>query len=838
MILNHKFDNNINHLNMRMILFFCIVLISCNNDKEPQNIDNSTFLSPVTESIVKKSFNPSTLMWYTKPAEEWEKALPVGNGRLGAMVFGGVKEERIQLNEDTYWSGGPYSTVVKGGYKVLPKIQNLIFEGKPIEAHKLFGRHLMGYPVEQQKYQSLANLHLFFNEDQESENYKRWLDLSEGITGVEYTINGVTYLREVFSSHTDQTIAIRLTASEPGMISFETELRGVRNSAHSNYATDYFYMDGEGENELILTGKSADYLGIDGKLKYEARVQVHPEGGKVEREGTRIHVDNANSVTIYFAAATNFNNYKDVSGNEKIRVQNYLNNLKDKDYKTIRESSVEDYQNLFSRVSLNLPVTPTSFLPTDERMISIQKDPDPQMASLSYQFGRYILISSSRPGTQPTNLQGIWNEDMNPSWDSKYTTNINTEMNYWPAEASNLSELTQPLFKMIEELTDQGSEVAKEHYGSKGWVFHQNTDIWRVAAPMDGPTWGTFTVGGAWLTTHIWEHYLYTQDINFLKKIYPIIKGSVDFFMGFLVEHPNGKWLVTNPSNSPENPPEGPGYEYFYDEVTGMYYFTTITAGATMDIQILKDLFSYYGKATEILKKDREYADKVLNARERLVPSQVGEDGTLQEWMEDFGQLEDKHRHFSHMYGLFPGNVLSTAKTPELIDPIKAVLEQRGDGGTGFSRAWKMALWARLSDGNRANSIYKGYLKEQCYLSLFAKCYTPLQVDGTLGVTAAISEMLVQSHEDVIQLLPALPKEWNSGKFYGVCTRGAFELNLEWENGVTKKVEILSKAGKNCIISANNTVKVFLNGNQVQIKSKNGYIEFPTEKGQMYNLEY
>ena len=838
MILNHKFDDNISHLNMRAILFFCIVLISCNNDKETQNIDNSTFLSPVTESIVKKSFNPSTLMWYTKPAEEWEKALPVGNGRLGAMVFGGIKEERIQLNEDTYWSGGPYSTVVKGGYKVLPKIQKLIFEGKPIEAHKLFGRHLMGYPVEQQKYQSLANLHLFFNEDQESENYKRWLDLSEGITGVEYTINGVTYLREVFSSHVDQTIAIRLTASEPGMVSFETELRGVRNSAHSNYATDYFRMDGEGENELILTGKSADYLGIDGKLKFEARVQVHPEGGKVERKGTRIHVDNANSVTIYFAAATNFNNYKDVSGNEKIRVQNYFKNLEDKNYKTIRESTIEDYQNLFSRVSLNLPVTPTSFLPTDERMISIQKDPDPQMASLSYQFGRYILISSSRPGTQPTNLQGIWNEDMNPSWDSKYTTNINTEMNYWPAEASNLSELTQPLFKMIEELTDQGSEVAKEHYGSKGWVFHQNTDIWRVAAPMDGPTWGTFTVGGAWLTTHIWEHYLYTQDINFLKKIYPIIKGSVDFFMGFLVEHPNGKWLVTNPSNSPENPPEGPGYEYFYDEVTGMYYFTTITAGATMDIQILKDLFSYYGKATEILKKDREYADKVLNARERLVPSQVGEDGTLQEWMEDFGQLEDKHRHFSHMYGLFPGNVLSTAKTPELIDPIKAVLEQRGDGGTGFSRAWKMALWARLSDGNRANSIYKGYLQEQCYLSLFAKCYTPLQVDGTLGVTAAISEMLVQSHEDVIQLLPALPKEWNSGKFYGVCTRGAFELNLEWENGVTKKVEILSKAGKNCIISANNTVKVFSNGNQVQIKSKNGYIEFPTEKGQMYNLEY
>ena len=554
--------------------------------------------------------------------------------------------------------------------------------------------------------------------------------------------------------------------------------------------------------------------------------------------GTRIKVANSNSVTILFVAATNFINYKDVSGNEKAEVQNYLENLDNKDYATIRKNTLEDYQSLFNRVELDLPSTSTSYLPTDERMVSIQTDPDPQMSSLSYQFGRYILISSSRPGTQPTNLQGIWNKDMNPSWDSKYTTNINTEMNYWPAEASNLSELTEPLFKMIEELTDQGTEVASEHYGAKGWVFHQNTDIWRVAAPMDGPTWGTFTVGGAWLTTHLWEHYQFTQDLKFLEKVYPIIKGSVDFFMDFLVEHPNGKWLVTNPSNSPENPPEGPGYKYFYDEVTGMYYFTTITAGATMDIQILKDLFKYYGQATQILGRDKEYAQEVLKSRERLVPSQVGKDGTLQEWMEDYGQLEEKHRHFSHMYGLFPGNVLSKKKTPEFVEPIKAVLEQRGDGGTGFSRAWKMALWARLSDGDRANSIYKSYLQEQCYLSLFAKCYTPLQVDGSLGVTAAISEMLVQSHEDGIELLPALPKEWDAGRFKGVCTRGAFELDMQWENNAIKTVEILSKAGKNCKISTDKNAQVFRDGNPVQFKENNGYIEFPTEKGNIYTLNY
>ena len=825
---------------IKQLIFYSgiLLLISCSEDKNSKVSVDYTTISKVAESISNKSFNPSTLLWHKKPAEEWENAFPVGNGRLGAMVYGGIKEEKIQLNEDTYWSGGPYSTVVKGGYKELPKIQKLIFEGKPLEAHKIFGRYLMGYPVEQQKYQSLANLHLFFNEDLEAKNYKRWLDLSEGIAGVEYTINGVTYLREVLSSHVDQTIAIRLTASKPGMISFDTELRGVRNSAHSNYATDYFRMDGKGENELILTGKSADYLGIEGKLRYEARAQIHADGGTVERVGTRIKVANSNSVTILFVAATNFINYKDVSGNEKAEVQNYLENLDNKDYATIRKNTIEDYQSLFDRVELDLPSTSTSYLPTDERMVSIQTDPDPQMSSLSYQFGRYILISSSRPGTQPTNLQGIWNKDMNPSWDSKYTTNINTEMNYWPAEASNLSELTEPLFKMIEELTDQGTEVASEHYGAKGWVFHQNTDIWRVAAPMDGPTWGTFTVGGAWLTTHLWEHYQFTQDLKFLEKVYPIIKGSVDFFMDFLVVHPNGKWLVTNPSNSPENPPEGPGYKYFYDEVTGMYYFTTITAGATMDIQILKDLFKYYGQATQILGRDKEYAQEVLKSRERLVPSQVGKDGTLQEWMEDYGQLEEKHRHFSHMYGLFPGNVLSKKKTPEFVEPIKAVLEQRGDGGTGFSRAWKMALWARLSDGDRANSIYKSYLQEQCYLSLFAKCYTPLQVDGSLGVTAAISEMLVQSHEDGIELLPALPKEWDAGRFKGVCTRGAFELDMKWENNAIKTVEILSKAGKNCKISTDKNAQVFRDGNPVQFKENNGYIEFPTEKGNIYTLNY
>jgi alpha-L-fucosidase 2 len=793
----------------------------------------------ISEKIDNKNFDPATFMWYTSPAEDWEDALPVGNGRLGAMVFGGVDEERIQFNEDTYYSGGPYNSVVKGGYKILPEIQELLFKGKPIEAHKLFGRHLLGYPVEQQKYQCLGNLHLFYKKGQDYTNYKRWLVLSTGITGSSYDVDGVTYTREVLSSHPDQLIAIRIRADRPGMISFEAELRGTRNIAHSNYGTDYFRMDGESSNELVLKGRSADYLGIESKLRYEARVRFDTEGGKVTRNDSRIKVENANVVIIYLAAATNFVSYKDVSADEALRVKEYFSSIGEKKYEEVKEDAISDYQNYFNRVQLNLEATATSYLPTDIRMDSLQNNPDPLMAALTYQFGRFLLIASSRPGTQPANLQGIWNEDENPWWDAKYTTNINTQMNYWPVESANLPEMHEPLFKMIEELTDQGSQVAKEHYGANGWVFHQNTDLWRVAAPMDGAQWGTFTVGGAWLVTHMWEHYLFTQDKVFLERIYPAMKGCVDFFMDFLVEHPNGKWLVTNPSNSPENPPEGPGYKYFFDEVIGWEYFTTIVYGSTIDMQILKDLFSYYMEAAEILGKDKNYAINVEAARKQLVPSQIGKDGTLQEWTEDYGQLEDNHRHFSHLYGLYPGNVLSARRTPEFIEPIKKVLYQRGDGGLGFSRTWKMALWARLYDGEKAFSIYKGYLKEQCHISLFAMGGPKdvFLVEGALGATAAISEMIVQSHEGVIDLLPALPGEWSSGEFKGVCVRGGFELDMKWKDKTITSVDIHSKSGQACALLAEGNFKVLSDGKEVETQmNKGGFIQFKTLKGETYQL--
>ncbi|TSA33568.1 MAG: glycoside hydrolase family 95 protein [Porphyromonadaceae bacterium] len=789
----------------------------------------------VSKSIDNKCFNPGTLLWYEAPAKVWEEALPVGNGRLGAMVFGKNGEERIQLNEETYWSGGPYSTVVKGGYKVLPDIQKMIFEGNPIGAHKLFGRYLMGYPVEQQKYQSIGNLHLFFENEKEVTGYKRWLDLETGITSTEYTANRVTFKREVFSSVPDQVIVIRMTANKPGSISFRASLRGCRNQTHSNYATDYFRMDGVGNDGLMINGKSADYMGVVGALRYKVQLKAIPEGGTMKLDDADMIIDKADAVTLYIVAATNFVNYKDVSGDHNARVAKYLAGLQGKTYVTLHDAAVNDYKSLFDRVRLDLPVTNNSWLPTDKRMMGFETNSDPNLASLCYHFGRYLLISSSRPGTEAANLQGIWNDNMNPSWDSKYTTNINLEMNYWPVESGNLSDCAEPLIRLVKELTDQGSQVAKEHYGASGWVFHQNTDIWRVAAPMDGPTWGTFTVGGAWLTTHLWEHYLYTMDRAYLKEIYPVIKGSVEFFMDFLVPHPNGKWLVTNPSNSPENPPKGPGYKYFYDEVTGSYYFTTICYGSSMDEQILTDLFGYYAEASRILGVDQEFAQKVAAARARLVPPQIGRNGSLQEWSEDYEQMEDKHRHFSHMYGLYPGNVLSTKRTPQFVDAINAVLEQRGDGGTGFSRGWKMALWARLYDGDRANKIFKGYIKEQAYPQLFAKCYTPLQVDGSLGVTAGITEMLMQSHEGVIELLPALPKEWSTGEFKGVCARGAFELDMKWKEGKITNVEVLSKQGQICRIKPGLKAKVKSDGRNIRYKElSDGSIEFVTKKGGRY----
>lgn len=772
-------------------------------------LNTSCSRQPAGGLLDEVKIKPATTLWYQHPAEKWENALPVGNGRLGAMVFGKVDSERVQFNEETYWSGGPYSQTVMAGYKMLPEIQSLIFRGEYVKAHKLFGRYLMGYPVEQQKYQSMGDLILNFNHGPEVENYRLELDLSEAIVNMTYQKDGINFKRQIFCSPVDQVIVIRLTADKPSSLSLVTNLRGCRNQAHSNYATDYFRMDGYGQNGLILRGKSADYLGIKGQIRYEAQLKAITEGGMLTVNDTDLVISGADSVTLFLAAATNFVNYKDVSGDPHQRVEDVLKKIEGKSFDDIKIDHLREHQRLFDRVAIDLGSTAESFLPTDERLKKFDGNNDPNLAALCFQFGRYLLISSSRPGTQPANLQGIWNQYMNPPWDSKYTTNINLEMNYWPAEVANLSECTEPLFRMIKELTDQGSEVAREHYGAKGWVFHQNTDQWRVAAPMDGPDWGTFTTGGAWLCTHLWEHYLFSGDVDFLKAVYPAMKSSVEFFLDFLKEHPKYGWLVTNPSTSPENFPDREGNGPFFDEVSGwMSPGTTICAGSTIDMEILSDLFSYVAKASEILDVDEVFREKILKAKKKLAPLQVGSNDQLQEWLEDWGQKEKSHRHISSLYGLFPGNQISLQRTPELANGARAVLEQRGLEGNGWSSAWKMACWARLLEAERTMDNFAYAIHNYTYDNLFSICAKALQVDGSLGVSAALAEMLLQSYEDEIFILPSIPPSWKKGEASGLRARGGFEISLNWDEHQNIILDVKSSLSETCRVRTPYPVRI------------------------------
>ncbi len=746
-------------------------------------------LSVWQQTRAEEITNKSLCLWYTHPAEKWTDALPVGNGIMGAMVFGGITDERIQFNEDTLWKGFPHDYDRAGAHDHLAEIRQLLFDGKTKEAIEITRSNFLSNPVRQKAYQPFGDLRLHFTAQGNATDYRRELDLDSATATTTYRLGGVRFQRDVFASYPDRAIIVRIVADQPRNVSFTLTM----NSPQTNSQTG-----GIDRDTLALIGQ----VETNG-LRFESRVRVVCDGGSVTTNGNTLVVENANSATLFLVAATSFKNYQDISADPAKQCAKDLKAVSGKSFDAVRTTQLADYRNLFRRVNLTLGHTPQAESTTDARLQSLKRDglaSDPALAALYFQYGRYLLISSSRPGGQPANLQGLWNEELNPPWESKWTLNINCEMNYWPAELCNLSECAEPLFAMIDDLSVGGARTAHDQYGSRGWVVHHNTDLWRGTAPINNID-GVWPTGGAWLCYHLWEHYLFTGDKEFLAHAYPAMKGASLFFADDLVKEPKSGWLVTSPSFSPEQ--------------------GTLCYGPTMDNQLIRALMDSTIAAAQILKTDNATVVELKKTRDPLPPNQIGKHGQLQEWLEDVDTPENNHRHMSPLWALYPGADISPANE-KLWNATKLLLKWRGAGSTGWSFAWRIPLWARVNDGEYAFSQLDGLFQKRTLPNLFDLC-GPFQIDGNFGATAGIAEMLLQSQwtEErdgntlrIVSLLPALPKAWPTGSVKGLCARDGFVVDMAWENGALKQVVIHSKLGKPCLLR--------YNGREIILKTEAG----------------